>query len=317
MPIGLTNTSSPNLELVKTALDKLLNDAIMQNVEYGKATASDPVIFNQQASTKAAEVASVLGGGGYAKKTITGTAQDVTASKSTVKNAPAPQTTIIAEFKQDLDISRSFMADDQHNAVAMSVQQRGIAWKASIDRNAFSFYANGTGTTVSTTIDGVALFSNLHVNANGDTVDNLETGALSDSTLNTSVVSLRNQLNQDGVKVGYEPAFLLTSNAQHKDAMTIAKSVLKSGGAQNDLNYYSEMYPGMKVLFNQFIDDTSTTMYVVGAQQHGVIRYLREGLNSTLVDWKYNDNDLYKYKFRSREEISTLVYNGLVGSTGA
>ena len=148
-------------------------------------------------------------------------------------------------------------------------------------------------------------------------MDNLESGALTDTTLNTSIVTLRNQLNQSGVKVGYEPDFLLTSNSGHKNAMTVAKSVLRSGTGNNDLNYYSELFPGMKVVYNQFLDDTSTTAYFIGAQGHGVTRFVREDLWTKLVGWETQKNNVYIYKMGAREEVDAIEYSGTLGSTGA
>lgn len=317
---GLDYNSSPNLTLVKTALDNLRDGALLTKDNNGKADATDPVVFSQKSVTRAAEVTSVIGGGGYFKKTITGTAQDVTAKKNVAKSSPTPKTTIIAEFNQDILVSRSFMMDQQQEAVAKSVRQGTLAWMASRDQNAFSFYAYGFGTTLSTCIDGVALFSNSHVNENGDTVDNLETGAMSDANLNTVVVSLRSQYNQGGVRVGYEPKFILTGSSLHHDAQIVAKSVLRAGTGNNDLNYFSEMYPGAKVVWNQFVDNSGAsnqaTMYFVGTNDHGVVRMEREGFFSELVDWKTDANDQYKYKMRAREEVDTIEYLGLVGSNG-
>ena len=318
---GLEYNTSPNLELVKTALDDLRDNALIEQATAGKADATDPLVFSQQGADKAAVVTSVIGGGGYFKKTITGVAQDVTAKKNAVKSSPAPKTTIIAEFNKDVPISRSFMMDQQHEAVSKAIRQETLSWVASRDQNAFSFYAFGFGTTLSTTIgDAVALFSNSHVNSNGDTVDNLETGAMSDANLNTTIVSLRGQKNQAGVIVGWEPKYLLCGSTLHHDAMITAKSVLRAGTGNNDLNYFSELYPGMKVVWNQFIDNSGatnqTTMYFVGAAMHGVVRFEREAFFSELVDWKTDANDLYKYKLRAREEVDTIEYTGLVGNNG-
>lgn len=318
---GLNYDSSPNLELVKTALDNLRDNALLQQTNNGKATATDPVVFTQSTADRAAVVTSVIGGGGYFKKTVTGVAQDISNKKTITKNAFSPKTTIIAEFNQDVPISRSFMQDQQHEAVAKSIRQQTLAWVASRDQNAFNYYANGFGTTLSSTIgDSVALFSNTHVNANGDTVDNLETGAMSDANLNTVIVSLRAQKNQTGVIVGFEPAFLLCGSTLDHDARITAKSVLKAGSGNNDLNYFSEMYPGMRVVWNQFIDNSgvtnASTMYFVGAAQHGVVRFEREAFFTTLVPWETNVNDQYLYKLRAREEVDTIEYTGLVGSNG-
>lgn len=318
---GLNYSTSPNLELVKTALDELRDNALLKKDNNGKAEATDPVVFTQSGVDRAAWVSTVIGGGGYFKKTITGVAQDITAKKIAAKNAFTPKTTIIAEFNKDVPISRSFMMDQQHEAVAKSIRQETLSWLATRDQNAFSFYAYGFGTTLTTTIgDNVALFSNSHVNANGDTVDNYETGSMSDTNLNTVVVSLRGQKNQGGVIVGYEPEFLLCGSTLHHDAVIVAKSVLKAGSGSNDLNYFSELYPGMKVVWNQFVDNSGatnqSTMYFVGAANHGVVRFEREAFFTELVDWKTDVNDMYKYKLRAREEVDTIEYTGLVGSDG-
>lgn len=318
---GLQNNTSPNLELVKTALDELRDNSLIQQTTSGRAEATDAMIFTQSGVDRAAWVTTVIGGGGYFKKTVTGIAQDVTAKKTALKAAFSPKTTIMAEFNQDIPISRSFMQDQQHEAVAKTIRQGTMAWMASRDKNAFAFYAFGFTTTLSTTIgDNVALFSDSHLNANGDAVDNKETGGMSDANLNTVVVSLRSQKNQGGVIVGYEPQFLLCGSTLDHDARIVAKSVLRAGSGNNDLNYYSELYPGMQVKFSQHIDNSGatsqTTMYFVGAANHGVVRMEREAFFSELVDWKTNPNDQYVYKLRAREEVDTIEYTGLVGSDG-
>jgi hypothetical protein len=313
--------TSPNLELVKTALDELRDNALIPQTNTGKADATDALVFTQTGVDRAAWVSTVIGGGGYFKKTVTGVAQDVTAKKVANKNAFTPKTTIIAEFNQDVPISRSFMQDQQHEAVAKSIRQQTLAWMASRDQNAFAFYAYGFGTTLSTTIgDSVALISHSHVNANGDTVDNYQTGAMSDANLSTLVTTLRAQKNQGGVIVGYEPMFLACGSTLHHDAQIVAKSVLRAGTGSNDLNYFSELYPGLKVCWNQFIDNSGatnqTTMYFVGTANHGVVRFEREAFFSELVDWTVDPDDMYKYKLRAREEVDTIEYAGIVGSDG-
>ena len=317
---GLTYSSSPNLELVKTSLDTLRDGALVPETNTGKATATDPLVFTQLSADRAAMVSSVMGGGGYFKKTITGVAQDVTTKKVVTKTAFSPKTTVIASFSKDVPISRDFMINQQHEAVAKAIRQETLSWAASRDQNAFGAYAYGFGTTLTSTIDNTSLFSNTHVNANGDTVDNYETGVMSDPNLNTIIVSLRGQKNQGGVIVGYEPMFLLCGSTLHKDASTVAKSVLRAGTGNNDLNYFSELYPGMQVKWNQFIDGSgatnASTMYFVGAAQHGVVRYEREALFSVMKDWSNDQNDMYMYKLRATEEVDTIEYLGLVGSDG-
>jgi hypothetical protein len=307
----MDNNSGPSLILVKTALDKLLDEATIQLATVGKATALDAEIFTQDTATNAAVVSSVIGGGGYFQQTT----DDVAPTNEATVTAAAQRTTLVVQFKKNLPISRTFMADQQLSAVSKAVRQQALTWAASRDRNAFGVYANGF--TTQNTIDGVALFSNSHVNQNGDTVDNLETGALADGTLNTSVNSLRTQLSQTGVIAGYEPKWLLTPSILHQTGMAVAKSVLRAGTGNNDLNYFSEMYPGMKVVYSPFLDATSTTAYFLGSTTHGVYRFEREGFFTDLVDWQTQPNDEYIYKMRAREAVDSIEYSGLVGSTGA
>lgn len=311
---GLEFNTGPSLILVKTALDKLLDGTKLQIARDGKAEATDPIVFTQDSAQNAAVVSSVIGGGGYFVKSTDDLALNPVASKK----AASARTTLIADFKKDLPISKNFMADQQLSAVSRSISQEVRSWAASRDRNAMSVYS--LGFTTQLTIDGVALFSNSHVNENGDTVDNLETGVLTDTNLNIVVNSLRTQINQAGVKVGYEPDFLLTPSLLHQAGMTTAKSVLRAGTGNNDLNYLSEMYPGMKVVYSPFLDETSTTAYFVGAAGHGIIRFERQGLSTELVDWKISaaagGPDAYKYLLRAREEVDSIEYSGLVGSNG-
>lgn len=302
--------SAPNLILVKTALDKLFDQATIEMATPGKATALDEMVFTQDTATNAAVVSSVIGGGGYFQTTT----DDVPLVPEVNVSAAAQRTSLVYEFLKNMPISRTFMADQQLSAVSKAVRQQALTYGASRDRKAFSVYANGF--TTQTTIDNVALFSNSHINQNGDTVDNLETGALTDPNLNIMVNSLRTQLSQTGVILGYEPKFLLTPSILHSTGMQVAKSVLRAGTGNNDLNYFSEMYPGMKVVYSPFLDATSTTAYFLGSSTNGISRFEREAFFTDLVDWKTQANDQYIYKMRAREVVDSIEYSGLVGSNG-
>jgi len=307
---GLNQNSGPSLNLVKTGLDHLFNEATMKIANVMKATATNPKVFVQMPAGDVAAVQStIIGGGGYFGQST----DDVPPVKEANKAAYATRQSQVINFSENMPISRTFMEDQQQAAVSKSVQQFAQAWRSSQDRNAFSVYNNGF--TSQTTIDGVALYSNSHLNLNGDTVDNLETGALTTDTLNATVVSLRGQMNQTGVIAGFEPVFMLTSSTQHMTAVATAKSVLRAGTGNNDLNYFSELYPGMEVFYSPFL--TSTTAYFVGSFTHGVTRFEREGLSTTLVPWQNQITDQYIYKMRAREVVDSIDFVGQVGSTGA
>lgn len=310
----MNRDSAPDLVLVKTTLDELRDDAMIKYARVGKAEASDEIVFTQGVATNAGVNTSVLGGGGYFEKRT----NDLQPVKQASATAAAVRFTPIAEFEKDLPIPRTFMADQQEDAVGKAVTQQTRTWLASRDRNAASVFA--LGFTTQTTIDSVALFSNSHINQNGDTVDNLETGALTDTNLNIVVNSLRQQIHQTGVKLGFEPDALFVPSILHETGTQITKSILRAGTGNNDLNYWSELYPGMKCVYSPFLDDTSTTAYFVVAQNHGVVRFVRESFFTDMTDWKISagagQGDVYRYLMRAREEVDSIEYSGTVGSTG-
>lgn len=313
----MDNNSAPNLILVKTALDKLFDDATIEQATNAKATALDSVLFTQTSAYNAAVNSSVLGGGGYFQTTT----DDVPLVPEANLAAAALKTSLVYEFLQNMPISRTFMADQQLDAVSKGVRQRAMAYTASRDRKAFvGTYGSGfTGANNGTTIDNVPLFSNSHVNENGDTVDNLETGALNDTNLNIMVNSLRTQINQAGVIIGWEPKKLLTPSILHQTGLTTSKSVLRASTGNNDLNYFSEMYPGMEVVYSPFLDgvaSTGTTAYFLVSSTNGLMRAEREAFFTELVDWRYQANDQYLYKMRAREVCDAIQYDGTVGSNG-
>lgn len=313
-PFGLNFDSAQNLILFKTALDKLYAEEKLEMATSARAFATDPLIFTQESADKAAVVSSVLGGGGYFAKFT----KDITRQNKVAISAANARTTIIAKFKKDVPVSQDAMDDQQLDAVAKMVREQTKTWLATQDRNSFAVYGNAfTGAiTNSVMIDGANAISNTHTNEAGDTIDNYETGVNNDANLNTLVVDLRGQVNQAGVIVGYEPKFMLTSSTNHSDGMKIAKSVLKSGGGDNDLNYYSELYPGMEVKMSPFLDSFSTTAYFLGTGGHGINRFERKALETTLVPWQVDEDDNFIYKMRAREETDAIFYNGLVGSDG-
>lgn len=309
-----TGSNSNILQLVQTYLDRLFTGTASET-RAGKVGALDPLVFTQDVATNAAVNSTVQGGGGYFQTTTS----DVPTPEQASVNAPNAKVSLVLNFLQNLPISRTFMADQQLSSVAKQVKEEAKNWAATRDRNAIATFYNGFSSQ--NTIDGVNLFSNSHVNAVGQTVDNLETGALNDDNLNTVITSLRTQPSQSGVTTGYNPDFLLASAQLHRTANAVAKSVLRAGTGNNDVNYWSDLYPGMQVVYSPFFDTSNvtnaTTMYIVGAKDHGVMRFEREGFSSTLVDWQYNANDQYMYKMRSREVVDSIYYNGLVGSNGS
>lgn len=309
---GITQGTSTNA--FRTALDAVL----YQEYDYftaGLAHATDPLLFMQKNVDKAAVITELPQGVGYFSERLE--QQDAAEANPRIGNQ---KTATILGFTKSLPVTKWAMEDDQWNLIEESVADTGRKARLTQDRHALIRYADGFNTTTDTTSDAVALFSNSHVALDGQTVDNLETGVLTDANLETAIVSLRGQLQQDGTLGMFEPAWLLVPNALDKEGRVITQSVLRSGTANNDLNYYSEKYPGLQVKYSPFLDTNgvtnSTTAWFIGARNHKVMRYVRTPLNTKFVPWEYSSSLTAYYVCEYRERVSTASFDGVVGSNG-
>ena len=193
----------------------------------------------------------------------------------------------------------------------------GMDARASRDYHSFGLYRNAFGS--STTHDSVALISNSHVNYNGDTIDNLLTGDLSETTLNTALVQLFELRRENGIVGGNVAECLIVSPADFKLAVEITESELRSNTPDNDLNVYSAKF-GIMVKTSPYLgavaggDDDA---WFLSSANHGNYRFVRQAVQTTLVDWKYQRNNNYIYKGEFREVVGSYSFDGIVGSAGA
>jgi ribosomal protein S17 len=167
------------------------------------------------------------------------------------------------------------------------------------------------------------MISNSHVSGSGDTVDNLETGALSADNLFTVVKSLRLQKAQDGDLGSYHADGLLVPVNLHRTAVEIADSELKTNTANNNLNYFSRVYPGLVVGSSEYLDSAynslnsnADTSYFVVSKLHSITRAVRVGIEREYVDAKYDRKRRAFYRARFSERVYAGTWGGLVGSNG-
>ncbi len=308
--MALTSALSPNV--VRTALDEVFNAEFNYDGLPGLATARDPLVFVQDSADKAAVIVEQFMGVGYfATRAETA---DLAQASPRVGNQ---KTFSVLNYAKEVDISKNLLDDDQHTVVQKMIKSFARSARMSQDRNAFNQYNLGFTTVL--TNDSVALFSNSHITLNGDTVDNLETGAFSEATLNTAFNSLIGQLTQDGTLGGHTPACLLVPPALFKQATEITKSELRAATADNDLNYYSQIYPGLQVKQSPFLSTAqggSNTAYFLLSRDHSMYRWIRQAIRTDLIPFQYSRNNSYVYKAEYREVVGPISYEGMVGSTG-
>lgn len=268
-------------------------------------------MFKQETTDRAAVITEQFQGTGYFENRTE--VQDVPSGTARVGNQ---KTFSVTNWAKSTDISKNLMDDDQHSTIDMLIKNMARNGRLTKSKNAFNVLNLGFTTTL--TNDGIALFSASHVTLSGTTVSNLLTSsALSESTLNTAFNSLINQVTQDGTLGGHLPAVLLVPTALFKTACEITKSVLRSGTANNDLNYYSELYPGMKVLHSPFLGagfGGSDTSWFLLSQDHSLTRWVRQEIVTDLVDYRTQRNNNFIYKAEYREVVGVISYEGIVAA---
>ncbi len=306
----MSYNSSLNKDVVQTALDDVFMQKFTGDQHPGYATAEDGVCFIQDTTDRAAVIMDIFKGVGAWENRQE--EQDVPGADPRIANQ---KTFSVAAFSKSIDIPKWFFDDNMHGAYEKMVSNFALRARTTRDRNAFAVYR--LGFTTALTADG-SLFATTHTNLNGDTVSNKMTNALTEASLNTAIKTLVEMKSQDGEIDGYMPRVLLVPPALFKLASEITESELRSGTTDNDLNLYSSKY-GITVKTSRFLGlaagGTDTAWFLLSSD-HSIYRFVRQAVQTTLVDWQNQRNNNYIYKGEFREVVGAMSYEGIVGSDG-
>lgn len=305
-------TEAQNFAIVQTELDTVF----FQNFEYdattpGIATAQSGDLFKVVPTTHAAYIGEVNKGSGLWR--ITGETQTVAQSTPAVRNK---YTIYVNDYTDSIPLSKDLFDDNMHGVWSEDVKQFALMARITQDNQAFALFRNAFTTTL--TADGVAFISASHPLIGGGTISNVISGALSDTTLNTAIVALREQKNQAGVILGGVPAILLVPSKLFKYATQLTESALVADNGNNAINVYRSAY-GFKVMSSPYLGAAaggSDTAWFLLTAQHCVSRLVRQGVETALTPWQYSNNRTYNYQGNFRESVFVPDYSGSVGSTG-
>lgn len=305
--------SSLNPNVVLTDLDDVFMPTFSIAQHPGYATAETGAVFMQDTADSSAVIEELFGGSGAWEETAE--EQDLPEGQPRITNK---KTFTVTKFAKHIKIPKEFFDDNKHGSYEKMVRNFARRAQTTRDKNAFAIYRNGF--TTATTSDGVALFSNSHLPISGGTVDNLLTGALTNTTLESAFVQLGEMKAQDGEIDGHVAKTLVVPMSNFKNACEITKSRLQSGTANNTMNYYSDIYPGLVIYTSPYLGAAAggdDDMWILLSGDHSITRWVRDGISTDLVDYKYSSNDTYVYKGRFREVVGAMSYEGMVGSLGA
>ena len=316
----MANSSTSN-NIVKTAIDNLLADLEKQFKKApGIGSVTDSNIFRQITPSSGAFIEAPWGGGGYFK--LSGEEQNPV---STQRSSGSAVTYTLKDYTQAESIPDDFASDSsQHYAVAKLLRDMRDTAIKSMELYGFECFRNAF--SGATTYDGVAIFSASHVNVDGSTLSNLITPALDDAAVETGITSLLEMNNQDSVLGMYVPSVLFVPPVLFKEACILTESQLRPETSDNDYNWVSSKYPGLKVMQSPFIGSAikanagqmitagSDSRWFLLSDQTPFLRVEKEGLNMLTVDSSVRDNFVSLVKAKFRQETGCTVPNGILGS---
>lgn len=304
----------------KAGLDEVFFQAYDAEVQPDQVQATDELFFRQKTTQWGAIQNAEFAGPDDFQPTVTD--EEVPEGNLRIGNK---QTVEVLDFNQDVPFPQSFLEDSEKYEIKMgAVEEMGISAVNARDKYAFfNTYGNPFDSTNNPTPDGVALASNSHLSLNGETIDNLETGVLSADNLKINVRSLKLQKRQGGGRGGYFFNGIMVALNLLETAVEITDSELKTGSSNNNLNWVSNLYPGVRVGTSEYLSSTYNnlntnvdTTFAVVSRRHKLTRSVRVPISTEWVDPIYDRKRRAFYRGRFRERTYSGTWSGCVFSNG-
>ena len=310
--MSLNSGLSPNVVL--TDLDKVFYQEFNREDLMNYVNAETASVFNQSTADNSAVQVETFGGIGLWQ--TRSEEADVHSSSPRVTNKA---TYSVLAYADSVDVPKHFFDDNLHNSYELMVRNFAEMARITRDRTAMKFWVDSFATNL--TADGANIFSNSHTTISGATVDNLDTAALSATSLNDALVGLMTQQDQAGVVRGSIAKVLLVPPALYKTACELAEAQLRPNTNNNEPNVFLTKF-GLYVACSPHLSQLASGVsganayWYLLAQNHAMTRYVRQGIQTDLVDYKFQRNNSYIYKGEYREVFGCQDYLGLRGSNG-
>lgn len=218
------------------------------------------------------------------------------------------------EYKRKWGIT-ALMEDFSNYGTTMKLMRKaGYRARYKQDDLLAGVVANGFATTA--TWDGYYLFDTGHaVGDTGSTQDNLVSGALSETTLNSAYVALATQKDHEGLTMPMQGAKLVVPAALAKKAWELVKSPQGPETADRKANYINSL--NLEIVVWPLLDATSTTAWFLFTDKmwHAMTCYQK--VAPTMKMYTDEDTDNMWEKVRFVQIQGATDYLGTVGSTGA
>ncbi len=288
-------------DLLEPGFNQIYNDAYKENDRVFTQ------VFRVQESKKQDERDSAVTGFGYLTKKL--------------ENAPIDYEDPLEMYHvvyihftwaKGFKVSKEMFDDDQYNIMNSKPDQLGRAARRTEENQGANIFNNAL-TTVTTGGDGKALCSTAHPRSDGGTSQSnaSSTGVvLSETNYETAKIAMRHQVDDKGMKIDVRPTTAVVPIELEKTANIIFSSPLRSGTADNDINFYKDE---VRIIPWIFINST-TQWFLLDVDQHKIKWFWRERTNFKQDTTFETDAALFKVRERFSNGFSD--WRGVWGSNG-
>ena len=314
---GHTSALSP--DDTQTAIDEAMFEEFTRTEVPGWLTATDPWFFKTSPTDSMAFIYDEDSNVGEFEET--GEQEEIISTSTRIGNQ---KTKRVTKYVKQVPVSWEAFKTSQAGKREAIGRQIGDRARVTQDRQSIiNTYGDAIAGSINTTGDGQPFASNSHVGlGNGDTIDNLETGALSADNLWTVVQSLANQKAQDGDAGSHNFEGLVTPFILYKTARETLGSTLVPFSGENQLNMFASDYGNVMLRSSIFLGSTynsaanANTSYTVLGRNHKIMRKVLEGLSTTMIAPEFTDNDTYVMRAKFAESHFPGTWTAGVSSNG-
>ncbi len=305
-------------DAVKTSIDAVMYEKFTTEQQPAYLAATDPFFFKQDTTEEYVFIWDEDSGVGEFDET--GEQQEIENTDTFIGNQ---KTKFSQKYTKQVPISdEAFRADKvgKRQKIGSQIAERA---RTTRDKKAIlNSYGDAFAGAVNTTPDGQALASNSHLTLKGQTVDNLETGAMTPDNMWIGVQSLANQQAQDGDIGGHVFEGLVSPFLLYKTSKEVMNSDAIPNSAENNLNIFDTDYGQVQIKAPVQLNATynkatnaATSFHLLGAN-HQITRKVFYGLTTSMITPEQSANDSYAMRSKFHESTFPGTWTAYVGHNG-
>ena len=312
------HTANLSLDDTQTAIDEVMFEEFTRTNVPGYLSAQDAFFFKTDSIDSMAFIYDEDSNVGEFVET--GEQEEVFSTSTRIGNT---KTKRVTKYTKQIPISWEAFKTSQKGKGDAIGQQVGDRARVTQDHQAIiNTYGDAVAGTINTTGDGDALASDSHTTLLGTNVDNLETGALDADKLWVVVQSLANQRAQDGDPGSHQFEAIVTPFILFKTARETLGSPLVPFSGENQLNIFETDYGQVMLKSSIYLGSTynsasnANTTYTILGRNHQIRRKVLSGLETSMLEPKYTDNDTYVMRAKFAEAHFPGTWTAVVSSNG-